>query len=306
MTPLSFVQLVLPSEDRGDLADWGSRYVAGPAERRLAVGDLSSEGLQALSELSGADPSWWCHRLLLMYTHGRLRLEQVEPLSEGRRRRAAAKMSAANLCEVPLALYQDLEGLARRAGKPLPEYVVSVAVGAIWGSVPRGRQPDLGAAEWGSDDVSMKVWLPEEIEQMVGHLAQHFQSTNSDVVRNLLICHLVGRLGYERAVKSNAWRPVRRGRDFEVPSFSRSSGAQDALFPRSAPARRTAFIAAHGKSTEAFRFWLPQPMKSLLSELALAQDLRLSEYVRRVVAEALIGAARSSAGSLANHIRRLS
>lgn len=289
MTPLSSVRLVSPSEDRGELADWFSRYVAGPAERRVAVGDLASEGLQSLSELSGADPSWWCHRLLLMHAHGRMRLEQVEPLSEGRRRRAAAKMPAVNLCGVPLALYHDLEGLARQAGKPLPEYVVSVVVGAVWGSVPRGTQPDLGAAEWDSDDVSMKVWLPEEIEQMVGHLAQHFQSANSDVVRNLLICHLVGRLGYDEAVKSNAWRPVRRGSDFEVPSFSRSGDAQDALFPRSAPARRTAFIAAHGKSTEAFRFWLPQPMKSLLRELALAQELRLSEYVRRVVAEALTG-----------------
>lgn len=289
MTPLSSVRLVLPSEDRGDLADWVSRYVAGPAERRLAVGDLASEGLQALSELSGADPSWWCHRLLLMHTHGRMRLEQVEPLSEGRRRRAAAKMLAANLCGVPFALYQDLEALARREGKPLPEYVISVAVDAVWGSVPRGRQPHLGAAEWGSDDVSMKVWLPEEIEQMVDHLARHFQSANSDVVRNLLICHLVGRLGYDQAVKSNAWRPVRRGRDFEVPSFSRSSAAEGVLSPRSDPAPRTAFIAAHGKSTEAFRFWLPQPMKSLLSELAVAQELRLSEYTRRVVAAALIG-----------------
>jgi hypothetical protein len=156
----------------------------------------------------------------------------------------------------------------------------------LFGSLPEEAQPDLRAADWQADTASTKVWLPARVEDGLGLLANYLTVARSDVVRNLLLCHLIGRLRYTVAATDGSWTVCRRDIDVDRVLFSRTEDSPVEPPPR---APRTAFIAAQGKSVRAFRFFLPPPMKHALHRSAEHVGMRLSHHLRHLVLSALHG-----------------
>ncbi len=263
---------------------WRRKYLNTDETCNIAVSADVVDGLKALERITAVPAAWWSHRLLLQHVHGRSQLEQVEPLAKRDGSYAAHHNAAdAQQVAVPLALQTDLHGLASQANITLADYTSTALRLEIYGAV--NAAPDA-SANWSEDDVAMKVWMPTHLNATVKLLAEHFDMSASDVVRNFLLIGLVGRLGFEHLVASGAWLPKRRADDFEVPMFRRKDREAETSMPT---APRTKYIAQHGKSTEAFKLYCPAVMKTLLGDIAERDGLRPSEYGRRMLTVAMLG-----------------
>ena len=281
-------RLILPSEDAASLARWRALHLEAPYDHPLPLDARVASGLRALAEVAGGMASWWGCALLRLHLHGRLRVEQVDPIVRRRRHAAHGSRLDSQGLWVPAALFDELSTLAARQGRPVAACAHELLQTELFGSLPEEAQPDLRAADWQADTASSKVWLPARVEDGLGLLADYLTVARSDVVRNLLLCHLIGRLRYAIAAADGSWTVCRRGTDVDRVLFdiSENPTAEPPPPPR---APRTAFIAAQGKSVRAFRFFLPLPMKHALHRSAEHVGMRLSHHLRHLVLSALHG-----------------
>lgn len=148
------------------------------------------------------------------------------------------------------------------------------------------------------DDDDIKIHLTGSMTANAEELALAHELTRSDVLRNLLLLHVYGRLRYEQWTSEGSWRPKRKAAAPERQAYMEGSiklsrerhssgeGDADEPFgsdePKQAP--RTEFILSHGKSTDATRVFLPALLKQRLEALATSKGLRVSEYCRRQLA----------------------
>jgi len=147
------------------------------------------------------------------------------------------------------------------------------------------------------DDASWTIWLPEGLHDKIDALASHQELTKSDVIRNGLLLHAVGRTQFERWTSEGSWRPKRKASRDELQAFragdvrfsrgrpppSADGDAATQPSPPPSPGRRADFIRQHGKSEMATRVFLPTWLKSRLEALAGQARLPASEYGRRVL-----------------------
>jgi hypothetical protein len=283
-------RLILPSEDAASLARWRALHLEAPHDHPLPLDARVASGLRALAEVAGGMASWWGCTLLRLHLHGRLRVEQVDPIVRRRRHAAHGSRLDSQGLWIPAALFDELSTPAMRQGRPVAESAHEVLWTQLFGSLPEESQPDLHAADWQADTVSSKVWLPARVEDGLGLLADYLTVARSDVVRNLLLCHLIGRLRYAIAAADGSWTVCRRDTDVDRVLFDITENPAAEPPPPPPPrAPRTAFIAAQGKSVRAFRFFLPPPMKHALHRSAEHVGMRLSHHLRHLVLSALHG-----------------
>ena len=261
--------------------NWLGRYRLG---ERVPV-QVNREAELAVEELSaqvGQPRDWLLARLLFAHAHGQLRVEQVWP-----RPHAAGDLASTG---ISVALAADAQALALDAGLESDTYLSRALLTEVDGIYSADAVAEVGTPPWAEDSEAMKVWLPETLSAAVRSLADTWEISASDVLRNLLLVHLYGRLGYHRAVANGSWVTCRRLPEMEpAPLFSRRQADADSVAPR------TQFIRDYGKSGEAFKFWCPQPMKDSYADLAKARHLTLSEYVRRALVAMVLGRCASSA-----------
>jgi hypothetical protein len=161
----------------------------------------------------------------------------------------------------------------------------------------------------------IKLWLPEKLVEGLDTLSSAHGMSRPDVLRWVMFEHVYGRPALEKLKewkrqkdKEDAERREadRRRRDAEPPS-----GAQYSL-PRFSPQRvseRTYTARLLGKSVEDFKLWLPTPLKGDLEALASAEDLGLSDYIRKTLVRILLGESfhhqwRKAVGKLPDEVRR--
>jgi len=281
-------RLILPHEDAADLARWSEWHLEAPHVHPLSLDTRVAAGLRAMAEVAGGEASWWGCTLLRLHLYGRLRVEQIDPIIRRRRHTAHGSKLDSQGMWLPAALFDDLSALAARQGRPAAVLALEALRAQLFGSLPETARPDLRATHWQADTTSSKVWLPARVDDSLGLLAEYLTVARSDVVRNHLLCHLMGRIRYAVAAADGSWTVCRR-----------DPGVVDVLFqltkdrpPHPPPpprAPRTAFIAAQGKSVRAFRLFLPPAMKHALQWSADQAGMRLSHHLRHLVLYALHG-----------------
>lgn len=146
------------------------------------------------------------------------------------------------------------------------------------GTSPATDTATIDPAAYAVNDVAIKVWLPQKVVDALQAVSAATDTSRPDVVRALLFAHVHGRVELERL---HAWSRTRRS-------------AADADQELKAAAKRrqedvVAGIRVIGKSVEDFKLWLPSPLRASLAELASAEDLGLSDYVRKVLVYSLLG-----------------
>lgn len=287
MTSLPSDRLRLPLEDPAELLDWRQRHCDGPHDRAVPLGVPLIDKLIRLGDAVGASGAWWGRTLLALHLYGRIRVEQIDPVVRRLRFGARAADFVDDTLRMTAALHDDLSGFAARHALPVQRIVETILSVHIDGALPGDCRPDLAADAWRADTEAVTVWLPMSVRERLDLLADFLELTRSDVARNFLLIHLVGRLDYARAVREGWWAARRRDPDDLRVLFSRSRRV--AVSEPEPIAPRTAFIQAHGKSVDAFKFHLPAPMKQHLEARARASDLRLSHHLRELIVRALDG-----------------
>ena len=143
----------------------------------------------------------------------------------------------------------------------------------------------------------MTIWLPAAIGDKIDSLAAHCSLTKSDVIRNTLMLHVVGRIKYEEGTAEGSWRPKRKATQVESAAykdgdilFSRAReqvSSVDNAASQKVSGRRSEFIREHGKSEAATRVFLPGWLKAQLELLATSAGVPVSEHSRRVLSTAI-------------------
>jgi hypothetical protein len=249
------------------------------------------QGLQKIADIAGNEQAWWARRLLFIALRGRVLLEQIEPLKYrfcSNEYPSVGALQPVNFSASLIDLLEQDSLLASSSVQVLSEALLNTAV---YGSRPAAAN-EVMAGLHNEDDASIKIWLPELIHEAVVRLATHWDLSSSDVLRNLLLEHLTGRLGYLRAIKNGIWSPRRR-------TFTLDD-RPNIMFSRRArvgnePGRRVAGIHLYGKSTVNLKLWCPFIMRQHLTLAAQERALPTSEYVREAVAQCLFGKFPSSA-----------
>lgn len=138
-----------------------------------------------------------------------------------------------------------------------------------------------------TDDVSIKLWLPEKLIDKLDELAAYFQESRPNLIRFLLFVHVYGRYEFEcmRSEHAGLFTPA------DIPAVLRrkESDKGDLESGEVAPTRRDVQLML-GKSDADFKLWLPSALKTELEELANRAGMKLSAYLRKILVEVLFGA----------------
>lgn len=125
--------------------------------------------------------------------------------------------------------------------------------------------------------LTLKVWLPEEVEVQLGELTWYLNTSLSDLVRQILFQHLYGRYDLIGLVERQKFA-------FESPYAGVCSSVSE-------------YGDQEDKYGEGFRpkiagikVFIPEQMRDDLKSLADAKHKTISEYVRNVIVNHLFGA----------------
>jgi hypothetical protein len=129
-------RLILPSEDAASLARWRALHLEAPHDHPLPLDARVASGLRALAEVAGGMASWWGCTLLRLHLHGRLRVEQVDPIVRRRRHAAHGSRLDSQGLWIPAALFDELSTPAMRQGRPVAERAHEVLWTQLFGSLP--------------------------------------------------------------------------------------------------------------------------------------------------------------------------
>lgn len=137
---------------------------------------------------------------------------------------------------------------------------------------------------FGSNDVSIKLWLPEKLVASIDVLCDRHDASRPDVLRWIFFEHVFGRVEFVHLQhRYDAWQE-KRAQYGVVASPTRSSVEEPTtLTPRQINATLL------GKATEDLKLFLPGRLKSELQELAKRSKQPLSDYLRAVLARQLLG-----------------
>ncbi|MES2683538.1 MAG: hypothetical protein V4650_08470 [Pseudomonadota bacterium] len=145
----------------------------------------------------------------------------------------------------------------------------------------RRMLPNDGLAfdEFKGDDVAVKFWLPEPLDQRIKQLSEYFGVTRPKFLRVTFFIHLYGRYRLEQMRQQ-----VNSGLFFESPIMQARGGGTESDTP---PA--TARPPGLGKNDQDVKLWLPLKMSKDLQALADAAELPLSVFLRNVLVTQIYG-----------------
>jgi hypothetical protein len=133
---------------------------------------------------------------------------------------------------------------------------------------------DRDFSELDDGKAALKFWIPESVEIMMNELSSKFDTSTSDSYRQMLFVHLYGRYDLTGLLERQDHRFALCG----VPMYSRVSTASTDAVPISKE-----------KSSADVKVWVPLKMKIDLQLLAKRKGVKLSQYVRYVVMDQLLG-----------------
>jgi len=123
-----------------------------------------------------------------------------------------------------------------------------------------------------TNDVALKIWLPESVNIAIKEMSSYTNTTNSDLIRQTLFTYLYGRYDLMASIEKGE-------HDFALnspPVFSRRENSEN----------RTPEL---GKNTYDEKVWIAKKMKNDLQELADKTDLALSHFIREILISNLFG-----------------
>jgi hypothetical protein len=141
--------------------------------------------------------------------------------------------------------------------------------------------------EWNgmnTDDTSVKIWIPEPLDDCLADLSTRFEQSKSDLARNGLMIHVHGRYVFEQLVANRLWKLTRRIEREDTVKYS-----MDGICIKLEDSPRPAFIQAFGKNTFDLKVWMPRQLKEDLESLAIDSGQTGSEYMRRALTAYYLG-----------------
>ena len=143
--------------------------------------------------------------------------------------------------------------------------------------------PPAELGDFANNDVPIKLWLPDKLVQGLDALSAAHGMSRPDVLRWLLFEHVYGRPALEQLKDWKRRKDAEPARLQEV-----TSGIQES--PKAAePTERKITTQLLGKSLEDLKLLLPGRLKTELENLARAEALGLSDYLRRTLVRILLG-----------------
>ena len=126
--------------------------------------------------------------------------------------------------------------------------------------------------------VSMKIWLPEALDKILGQLADHFECSQSELIRQALFIYVYGRYRFEqmRVQRGGLFKPE------HLPLFSMETD------PASVPEKKNR-TPELGKNSVNTRVHLPAMLKDDLQVLARRSGISLSHFAREVLISTFLG-----------------
>jgi hypothetical protein len=144
------------------------------------------------------------------------------------------------------------------------------------------REESRDYAAFAVNDACVKLWLPERLTKALDRISADHDTSRPDVLRRLFFEHAYGMESFEEL------REWKRRRDEEAKlavlleeQVDYASGVRFS--------RRRNTIDMFGKATEDFKLWLPSTMHTDLVALAKADDMGLSDYLRKTLVRILLG-----------------
>jgi hypothetical protein len=157
-------------------------------------------------------------------------------------------------------------------------------------NLPVALPTDLGV--FGTNDACIKLWLPEKLTLGLDQLSASTGQSRPDVLRWVFFEHVYGRPAFETL---KAWKKQRDEEERKLrEELERLEGHPEESGIRYSrarvlPAERTVTAQLLGKSVEDFKLWLPSILKQELETLALAEQLGLSDYLRKTLVRIILG-----------------
>jgi len=140
---------------------------------------------------------------------------------------------------------------------------------------------ELGA--FANNEASIKLWLPDKLVQGLDTLSAAHEMSRPDVLRWLLFEHVYGRPALEQLKEWKRRKDAEPARLQEVTACIQES-------PKAAEStERRITTQLLGKSLEGLKLWLPVLLKTELENLARAEALGLSDYLRKTLVRILLG-----------------
>lgn len=134
------------------------------------------------------------------------------------------------------------------------------------------------------DDTSVKIWIPEPLDDCLTDLSARFEQSKSDLARNGLMIHVHGRYVFEKLVANRLWKLTRRIEREDTVKYS-----MEGIRIKLEDSPRPAFIQAFGKNTFDLKVWMPRQLKEDLESLAIDAGQTGSEYMRRALTAYYLG-----------------
>ncbi|MGH8501472.1 MAG: hypothetical protein ACREVE_03200 [Gammaproteobacteria bacterium] len=133
-----------------------------------------------------------------------------------------------------------------------------------------------------ANDVAMKVWLPEAVDEILKQLSDHWPSSRSEMIRDTLFVYVYGQYAFAQMKAQND------GFFYVDPDrilFSRARGPLPAL----------------GKSIKSYKVWMPAKLRDDLKAMAAESGMALSHYVREILISSFMGHLKLPAREHASH-----
>jgi hypothetical protein len=129
-------------------------------------------------------------------------------------------------------------------------------------------------SELDGDKIALKFWIPESVEKMMDELSRKFDTSTSDSYRQMLFVHLYGRYDLTGLLERQDHRFALNG--IPLYSIASATSTEDVSTPQE-------------KNIADVKVWVPLKMKDDLQLLANSKGVKLSQYVRSVLMDQLLG-----------------
>ncbi|GIK24622.1 MAG: hypothetical protein BroJett006_08680 [Betaproteobacteria bacterium] len=133
-------------------------------------------------------------------------------------------------------------------------------------------------------DTALKFWLPEPAEQALNELADYYEESMSEMLRQFFAMHCYGVYAFiaMNEAMPDLFSDTRGGVRF-------SEGGRDAEPPLGKKRVDTYWVPELGKNVAPIKVWIPGRIRGDLQILADHVGIKLSQYVREIVISRLLG-----------------
>jgi hypothetical protein len=143
---------------------------------------------------------------------------------------------------------------------------------------PPPQRESLDYPAFAHNDAVVKVWLPDKLTAALDLISARTDTSRPDVLRAILFEHVYGQAELARLEDWHRRKPTTPPVDTGI----KYSEKRDVENP-------AAGMKMLGKSVIDLKLWLPAKLKLSLADLASAEDLGQSDYIRKILVYRLLG-----------------